>query len=170
MQCFHGTSAFIFCTDILAQRTCFSCFSCSFRKPDIKKRNIRCYLYSWLLNGMCAWFSIFHFPFSSRRVAAMSYNVYFIAGDYSRQAAKAPPPRAPAAVVSTLRPKSEVRPIGEWLLLLCWRSDTQALVRFFELHSAWFFIRYRIKLDIGLNAIMAQIITSILSTDFLEQA
>ena len=40
----------------------------------------------------------------------MSYNVYFIAGDYSRQAAKAPPPRAPAAVVSTLRPKSEVRP------------------------------------------------------------
>ena len=40
----------------------------------------------------------------------MSYNVYFIAGDYSRQAAKAPPPRAPAVVVSTLRPKSEVRP------------------------------------------------------------
>ena len=39
----------------------------------------------------------------------MSYNVYFIAGDYSRQAAKAPPPRAPAAVVSTSRPKSEVR-------------------------------------------------------------
>ena len=59
---------------------------------------------------MWAWFSIFHFPFSSRRVAAMSYNVYFIAGDYSRQAAKAPPPRAPAAVVSTSRPKSEVRP------------------------------------------------------------
>ena len=53
---------------------------------------------------------VFHFPFSSRRVAAMSYNVYFIAGDYSRQAAKAPPPRAPAAVVSTSRPKSEVRP------------------------------------------------------------
>ena len=40
----------------------------------------------------------------------MSYNVFFIAGDYSRQAAKAPPPRATAAVVSTLRPKSEVRP------------------------------------------------------------
>ena len=40
----------------------------------------------------------------------MSYNVYFIAGDYSRQAAKAPPPRAPAAVVSMLRPTSEVRP------------------------------------------------------------
>ena len=53
---------------------------------------------------------VFHFPFSTRRVASMSYNVYFIAGDYSRQAAKAPPPRAPAAVVSTLRPKSEVRP------------------------------------------------------------
>ena len=32
----------------------------------------------------------------------MSYNVYFIAGDYSRQAA--------IAVVPTLRPKSEVRP------------------------------------------------------------
>ena len=39
----------------------------------------------------------------------MSYNAFFIAGDYSRQAAKAPPPRAPAAVVPTLRPKSEVR-------------------------------------------------------------
>ena len=59
---------------------------------------------------MLSWFSIFHFPFSTRRVAAMSYNVYFIAGDYSRQAAKAPPPRAPDAVVSPLRPKSEVRP------------------------------------------------------------
>lgn len=59
---------------------------------------------------MLSWCSIFHFPFSTRRVASMSYNVYFIAGDYSRQAAKAPPPRAPAAVVSTLRPKSEVRP------------------------------------------------------------
>ena len=36
--------------------------------------------------------------------------------------------------------------------------------------AAWFFIRYWIKLVIGLNAIMAQILTSILSTDFLEQA
>ena len=40
----------------------------------------------------------------------MSYNVFLIAGEHSRQAAKAPPPRAPAAVVPTLRPKSEVRP------------------------------------------------------------
>ena len=40
----------------------------------------------------------------------------------------------------------------------------------FEFHSPWFFIRYWIKLVIGLNAIMAQIITSTLSTDFLEQA
>ena len=35
---------------------------------------------------------------------------FLIAGEHSRQAAKAPPPRAPAAVVPTLRPKSEVRP------------------------------------------------------------
>ena len=40
----------------------------------------------------------------------MSYNVYFIAGDYSRQAAKTPPPRAPAAVVTPLRPHSEGQP------------------------------------------------------------
>ena len=40
----------------------------------------------------------------------MSYNVYFIAGDYSRQAAKTPPPRAPAAVVTPLRPQSESQP------------------------------------------------------------
>ena len=36
MQCFHGTSAFVLCTDILAQLTCFSGFSCSFKKPDLK--------------------------------------------------------------------------------------------------------------------------------------
>ena len=57
---------------------------------------------------MLSWFSIFHF----RHVELQPCHTmsFLIAGEHSRQAAKAPPPRAPAAVVPTLRPKSEVRP------------------------------------------------------------
>ena len=59
-------------------------------------------------NCMLSWFSIFHF----RHVELQPCHkmCFLIAGEHSRQAAKAPPPRAPAAVVPTLRPKSEVRP------------------------------------------------------------
>ena len=75
------------------------------------KRITRWYLYSWPFLIVCCHgfpFSIFHF----RHVELQPCHkmCFLIAGEHSRQAAKAPPPRAPAAVVPTLRPKSEVRP------------------------------------------------------------
>ena len=60
-QCFHGTSALGFCTDILAQLTCFSR---SFMKPNTEKTYHTLILVQLTFLLVCGHgfpFSIFHF-------------------------------------------------------------------------------------------------------------